>query len=131
MITIYGLHTCPYCDFIQPQIAGRTDEFTYVDIGAHVRNMHKFIDLRDSRPEFDRLKKAGDIGIPCFVFDDGRISFDPADAGLVEYDPAKDAVPESTAATAASAADSAEAAASLADAEPACSIADHQAGRGC
>lgn len=113
MITIYGLHTCPYCDFLQPQIAGRTDEFTYVDIGSHVRNLHKFIDMRDNRPEFDRLKKAGDIGIPCFVFDDGRISFDPADAGLVEYDPKK----------AAKSAEDAQA--------PACSVADHKAGKGC
>jgi hypothetical protein len=27
----------------------------------------------------------GDVGIPAFVFEDGRISIDPADAGLIEY----------------------------------------------
>ena len=25
------------------------------------------------------------MGIPAFVFEDGRVSVDPADAGLVEY----------------------------------------------
>jgi hypothetical protein len=31
------------------------------------------------------LKAIGDVGIPAFVFEDGRVSVDPADAGLVEY----------------------------------------------
>ena len=86
MIKIYGMHTCPYCDFLQPQIQGKEDQFQYIDIGQHVQNMHEFMDMRDNRPEFDHSKKIGDIGIPCFVFEDGRISLDPADAGLVEYD---------------------------------------------
>ncbi len=84
MIKIFGMHTCPYCDFLQPQIKGR-EEFNYIDIGADVRNMHEFMDLRDNRPEFDHSKEIGDIGIPCFLFEDGRVSLDPADAGLVEY----------------------------------------------
>ena len=41
--------------------------------------------LRDTNPVFDRLKAIGDVGIPAFVFEDGRVSVDPADAGLVEY----------------------------------------------
>ena len=43
------------------------------------------MDLRDNRSEFDHSKEIGDVGIPCFVFEDGRISLDSADAGLVEY----------------------------------------------
>jgi len=31
------------------------------------------------------MKKIGDIGSPTFVFEDGRVSVDPAGAGLVEY----------------------------------------------
>ena len=33
----------------------------------------------------DRMKEIGDVGVPAFVFEDGRVSIDPADAGLVEY----------------------------------------------
>ncbi len=85
MIKIYGLPTCPYCDFIHEQIAGREDEFEYIDIGKHVRNLSAFMRLRDTNPVFDRMKEIGDIGVPAFVFADGRVSLDPADAGLIEY----------------------------------------------
>ena len=47
--------------------------------------MSAFMILRDTNPVFDRLKAIGDVGIPAFVFEDGRVSVDPADAGLVEY----------------------------------------------
>ena len=32
-----------------------------------------------------RSREIGDVGIPAFVFEDGRVSIDPADAGLIEY----------------------------------------------
>ena len=38
--------------------------------------LQEFIRLRDSSPAFDSVKAAGSIGIPCFVEEDGRISFD-------------------------------------------------------
>ena len=85
MIIIYGMKICPYCDYIKPQIEGKEDEFRYIDIGEHIRNMREFMDIRDNRPEFDHSKEIGDVGIPCFVFENGRISLDPADVGLVEY----------------------------------------------
>ncbi len=34
---------------------------------------------------FDHCKQIIDVGIPAFVFEDGRVSIDPADAGLIEY----------------------------------------------
>jgi len=87
MITIYGLKTCPYCDYVKEQIKGREDEFHYIDIGSHVKYMHAFMDLRDNRPEFDHSKEIGDIGIPAFVLEDGSITLDPAQVGLKEYNP--------------------------------------------
>ena len=84
MIKIYGMPTCPYCDYVHEQIKGREDEFEYIDIGENVRNMSAFTRLRDTNPVFDRMKAIGDIGIPAFVFEDGRVSVDPADAGLIE-----------------------------------------------
>ena len=86
-LKIYGLKTCPYCDFVKQQLKGREDEFQYIDIGTNVKYMHEFIDLRDHRPEFDHSKKIGDIGIPAFVLEDGSITLDPAKVGLIEYDP--------------------------------------------
>ena len=103
MIKIYGMPSCPYCADVHQQIIGRENEFEYIDIGENIRNMSAFTRLRDTNPVFDRMKAIGDVGIPAFVFEDGRVSIDPADAGLIEY-----GSPE------------------------ACSIADHKSGRkGC
>lgn len=85
MIRIYGMPTCPYCDFILEQIKEREDEFEYINIGEHIRYLSAFMRLRDNSPVFDHCKQIGDVGVPAFVFDDGRVSIDPADAGLIEY----------------------------------------------
>ena len=77
--------TCPYCDYIYEQIKGREDEFEYINTGENIRNLGTFIRLRDNEPVFDHLKAVGDVGVPAFVFEDGRVSVDPADAGLIEY----------------------------------------------
>ena len=74
MIKIYGMPACPYCDYIHEQIKGREAEFTYINIGENIRNMSAFMHLRDNSPVFDRCKEIGDVGIPAFVFEDGRVS---------------------------------------------------------
>jgi glutaredoxin-related protein len=86
MIKIYGLPTCPYCDYVHEQVKDRQDEFQYINIGENIRYMGKFIRMRDTSPVFDHSKEIGDVGIPAFVFPDGHISLDPAEAGLKEYD---------------------------------------------
>ena len=85
MIKMYVMPTCPYCDYVHEQIQGRPDEFEYINIGENIRNMSAFINLRDNNPVFDHCRETGDVGIPSFVFEDGRVSVDPADAGLIEY----------------------------------------------
>ncbi len=101
MIKIYGLPTCPYCDYVYEQIRGRENEFEYINIGSNIRNMGAFIRLRDSNPAFDHSKDIGDVGIPVFVMEDGSVTLDPADVGLIEYGTAG-----------------------------ACSVEDHKSGRG-
>ena len=85
MIKIYAMPTCPDCDYIHEQIKGREDEFEYINIGEHIRYLSAFMRLRDTNPVFDRMKQIGYVGVPAFVFEDGRVSIDPADAGLIEY----------------------------------------------
>ncbi|MCR4938622.1 MAG: hypothetical protein K5930_00775 [Treponemataceae bacterium] len=85
MIKIYGMPTCPYCDYIKEQITGREGEFQYINIGENIRNMSAFTRLRDNNPAFEHSKEIGDVGIPAFVLEDGRITLDPADVGLIEY----------------------------------------------
>ncbi len=85
MIKIYGMPTCPYCDYVHEQVRGREDEFEYINIGENIRNMSAFTRLRDTNPVFDHLKEIGDVGIPAFVLEDGSITLNPADVGLIEF----------------------------------------------
>lgn len=45
-------------------------------------NLKKFLKLRDTRKEFDEIKRLGKIGIPCIVINDGeKIIFDYKELG--------------------------------------------------
>jgi len=49
----------------------------YLDITESMLNLKKFLKLRDTREEFDEIKRLGKIGIPCIVINDGeKIIFD-------------------------------------------------------
>lgn len=81
MIKIYGMDTCPDCTYLYDQMEGR-EEFEYINIGEHVKNLKEFLKIRDNSPVFDECKANGFAGIPCFVFEDGKVSIIPEDAGL-------------------------------------------------
>ena len=81
MIKMFVMHTCPDCEYVEKQVEGNPD-FEIVDIGKHVRNLKQFLDLRDSHPAFDEAKKSGDVGIPCYVLEDGTVTLMSKDAGL-------------------------------------------------
>ncbi len=45
MIKIYGMPTCPYCDYIHEQIKGRESEFEYINpirLNLHEKHIHRF-----------------------------------------------------------------------------------------
>jgi len=88
MIKIYGMKTCPYCEYVDMQVKDNP-RFEVIDIASHVHKLAEFLHLRDSSPAFDHSKKVGDVGIPCFVLEDGTITLKPEDVGLKEYDPSK------------------------------------------
>ena len=96
MIKIYGMPTCPYCDYVHEQIKGRENEFEYINIGENIRNMGAFTRLRDKSPVFDHSKEIGDVGIPAFVFEDGRISLIPRMPDLSSTAPLRHALSKIT-----------------------------------
>lgn len=75
MIKVYVMDTCPDCIQIKDKLMGNPI-YEVIDIGKHVKNLKEFLRLRDSNKAFDSIKAAGSIGIPCFLFEDGTISFD-------------------------------------------------------
>lgn len=84
MIKIYGMPSCPYCAYVKKQIENNPN-FVYYDIGSDVHLLHEFLDLRDTNPVFEPYKKEGDVGIPCFVLEDGRVTLEPSEVGLHSY----------------------------------------------
>ena len=75
MTKVYVMSSCPDCFEVKARLSGNPD-FEIIDIGEHVRNLKTFIRLRDTSPAFESVKADGSIGIPCFVAEDGQISFD-------------------------------------------------------
>lgn len=81
MIKMYVMETCPDCEYVKKQVKGNPD-FEVIDIGKHVRNLKEFLKLRDSNPAFDEAKAIGDIGIPCYLLEDGTVTLYSKDVGL-------------------------------------------------
>lgn len=81
MIKIYGMDTCPDCIYVKEQLKGNSN-FEYIDIGSHVRLLKEFLKIRDHSEAFIPVKEKGQIGIPCFVLEDGTVSLSAEDAGL-------------------------------------------------
>ena len=73
------MQTCPDCASIKQQAQGDT-RFQIIDIGEHVRNLKQFLALRDTNPAFDSIRQRGSVGIPCFVLEDGTITFSQEEA---------------------------------------------------
>ncbi len=52
-------------------------DFEYIEITDSMRNLKIYLKLRDTRPEFDEIKKAGRVGIPFIMINNGeRFIFD-------------------------------------------------------
>lgn len=75
------MSTCPDCFSVKQQVQG-DPRFELIDIGTHVRYLKDFLRLRDTHPAFDDIKANGYIGIPCFLLEDGTVTFDATEVGL-------------------------------------------------
>ena len=64
MIKMYVMHTCPDCEYVEKQVEGNPDF------------------LRDTNPAFDEAKAVDDLGIPCYVLEDGTVTLYSKDVGL-------------------------------------------------
>lgn len=71
----YGTPLCPDCVEADKLIAEKGIACEYICITESTANLKEFLALRDTRAEFDEIKKAGGIGIPCFLKEDGSIAF--------------------------------------------------------
>ena len=81
MIKMFVMKTCPYCEYVEKQVVDNP-RFEVIDIGKHVLNLKRFLSLRDSSPAFDEARATGDVGVPCYVLEDGTVTLFSKDVGL-------------------------------------------------
>ena len=70
---IYGTDLCPDCVAAKKILDEKNSPYDYVDITKNIADLKAFMRLRDTSPAFDAVKKAGNIGVPAFVLEDGEI----------------------------------------------------------
>lgn len=59
--------------------------FTYIDMTDSMMNLKAFLKYRDAHPAFEEVRKAGRVGLPCTVINDGeKIIFGQPDLTEVE-----------------------------------------------
>lgn len=63
----------------------------FIEITEDTGKLKEFLRLRDTDPVFDPVKEHSGIGIPCFVNEDGRRTFDINEAlSWIGQEPVKD-----------------------------------------
>ena len=66
------MESCPDCVEVK-QRYNNDPGFELVDIGKQARNLKEFLVLRDTHPAFVKVRERGNIGIPCFIKEDGIV----------------------------------------------------------
>lgn len=74
MLKIYGSMLCPDCVKCREDLDRAGITYEYLDFSEDLRNLKVFLDLRDHNEIFADIRKAGKIGIPCIVGEDGGLS---------------------------------------------------------
>ena len=82
MTKIYVMESCPDCTEVK-QLYKNNPEYELIDIGQQARSLKEFLNLRDNHPAFAKVREKGNIGIPCFVREDGTVAI-----SLKQYDTA-------------------------------------------
>ena len=72
MVKVYVMESCPDC--VEVKARYKEDPgYELVDIGQQARSLKEFLVLRDNHPAFEKVRERGNIGIPCFVKEDGSV----------------------------------------------------------
>lgn len=75
-ITMYGTPICSECVAAKAKLeANRRVELIYKNITENTDTLKEFLVYRDSNVMFEEVKRAGKIGIPFFILEDGTKTF--------------------------------------------------------
>lgn len=78
-VIMYGTEICIDCVNDKKVLVEESIELDYRDITKDVKTLKEFLKIRDKDPLFDEIKDLGKIGIPLYILEDGRKTFDITD----------------------------------------------------
>lgn len=73
---VYGTHICIDCRNYLALQKSRGFAATFIEITEDTAKLKEFLALRDHDPIFAPVREQGGIGVPFFVNEDGRKTFD-------------------------------------------------------
>ena len=73
---VYGAEICIDCRNYRAIQKKRVFEAEYIEITQDTGKLKEFLKIRDHDPLYEVLREKGGIGIPLFVNEDGRKTFD-------------------------------------------------------
>lgn len=73
---VYGAEICIDCRNYRAIQKKRGFEAEYIEITQDTGKLKEFLKIRDHDPLYEVLREKGGIGIPLFVNEDGRKTFD-------------------------------------------------------
>lgn len=73
---VYGSLICIDCRNYKAIQKKRGFQAEFIDITENTENLKEFLKMRDTEPIFESIKEHSGIGIPLFVHEDGRKTFD-------------------------------------------------------
>ena len=76
MLKIYGSDLCPDCVKCKEDLEQAGVPFEYLPITENLLYMKEFLKLRESREEFVPVQEKGQIGIPCILEENDKLSLD-------------------------------------------------------
>lgn len=68
---IIGSNLCPHCIEAKNFCDKHGIDYEFIDINASLANLKMFLKHRDQDPQYEEVKKKGQIGIPTLILDDG------------------------------------------------------------
>ena len=81
MITMLGNHLCKDCAWACAEIERQHLPIEFHDMETSMDYVREFLKVREGNPElFEECRKNNTIGIPVFVLEDGKVTFDCEEA---------------------------------------------------
>ncbi|CAC9932044.1 putative glutaredoxin [Aedoeadaptatus nemausensis] len=75
MIRLYETPLCPDCIEAEKKLKEKKIVCEQINITETITNLKEFMKLRDENAAFDEIKNKGQIGVPAFLKEDGRVVF--------------------------------------------------------